>query len=146
MFFQEARPRQLHPCKLLAMCTATLPRWVENVFSGRELILNKGTEMKAILTALGTASLLALTACGGGGSGSEANNAAAAAAAEDVTLPADENLALPADTLGNQANALETTNSTDANLGADANLTGNAAGDAGTVSGNAIGNATGNTQ
>jgi hypothetical protein len=98
--------------------------------------------MKTILTALGTASLLALTACGGG-AGSEANNAAATA--DDVTLPADENLALPADTLGNEANALETTNSVDANFGADANLTGNTT-DAGTTSGNAIGNVTGNTQ
>jgi hypothetical protein len=97
--------------------------------------------MKTILTALGTASLLALTACGGGGS--ETNNATAAA--EDVTLPADENLALPADTLGNEANAIETTNSVDANFGADANLTGNAT-DTGTTSGNAIGNVTGNTQ
>jgi Na+-transporting NADH:ubiquinone oxidoreductase subunit NqrF len=108
------------------------------------VILNKGTEMKKILTALGTASLFALTACGGGGSEGEANNATAAT--QDVTLPADENLALPADAnLGADANALATTNTTDANLGADANLTGNAT-DAGNASGNAIGNATGNTQ
>lgn len=100
--------------------------------------------MKKIVTALGTASLLALSACGGGGSEGEANNAAAT---QDVTLPADENLALPADTnFGADANALETTNTTDANLGADANLTANTTGDTGNASGNAIGNATGNTQ
>jgi hypothetical protein len=78
--------------------------------------------MNRILAALGTASLLALAACGGG-SEAEVNNFAATG---DLTLPADENVAL-GDTLGDQANALDTTNATaDANLALDANLAANA--------------------
>jgi hypothetical protein len=90
--------------------------------SAANLIHNKGTEMTKLLTALGTASLLALTACGGG-SEAETNNVAAT---DDVTLPADENV-VGADTPGDQANALDTTNATsDANLSLDANLSGDA--------------------
>ena len=74
--------------------------------------------MTKLLTALGTASLLALTACGGG-SEAETNNVAAT---EDLSIPADENLAT-GDTLADQANALDTT--TDANVSVDANLTEN---------------------
>lgn len=89
--------------------------------------------MNKLLTALGTVSLLALSACGDGASETEVNNLAA----EDLTLPADENVALGTDTLGDQANALDTTNAvSDANLAADANLTAN------TADGNAIGNVT----
>jgi hypothetical protein len=76
--------------------------------------------MNKLLIALGTSSLLALTACGGG-SEAETNNAAAT---EDLTLPADENVT--GDTLADQANALDTTNATaDANLSVDTNLTDN---------------------
>ena len=89
--------------------------------------------MKRILTALGTAGLLALTACGGGGGEAEANNTAGAAATDDLALP-PENGTDPlagggsADTLENQANALETgnlTNSTDLNTSADLNAAAN---------------------
>lgn len=79
--------------------------------------------MNRILTALGTASLLALTACGGSAE-PEANNVTVT---DEVALPADENSTLGADTLGDQANALDSTNSVDANATAtDANLSGNA--------------------
>ena len=75
--------------------------------------------MKKISTAVAASALLALGACGGGG-GTEtaANNAADATATENLTLPPDENAAAGApsdpaaggETLGNQLNALETTN------------------------------------
>ena len=75
--------------------------------------------MNKLATALGTASLLALAACGGG-SEAEVNNAAAA---EDLTLPADENLAV-GDTLADQANALDANATTDANLSTDVDTNG----------------------
>jgi RNA 3'-terminal phosphate cyclase len=75
--------------------------------------------MSKVLTAFGAASLLALTACGGGGSEAEVNNTAAT---DELTLPADENVAI-GDTLGDQANALDANLTTDSNLTTDANLT-----------------------
>lgn len=78
--------------------------------------------MNRILTALGTASLFALTACGGGAE-TEANNVTVT---DEVALPADENAALGTDTLADQANALDTTNAVDANATVDTNLSGNA--------------------
>ena len=64
--------------------------------------------MKTVLTALATAGLLVLSACGGGANEAEANNAAAAS--DDLALP-PENGTDPlatggADTLENQAGAL----------------------------------------
>jgi hypothetical protein len=80
--------------------------------------------MKRILTALGTAGLLALTACGGSGGGEAEANNTSAAPADDLALPPENGtdpLAGTGDTLENQAGAL------DANLsnGADLNATGN---------------------
>ena len=77
--------------------------------------------MNRLLTALGAASLLALSACGGGGSEAEVNNTAAT---DELSLPADENAAL-GDTLGDQANALDANLTTDSNLTTDANLAAN---------------------
>jgi hypothetical protein len=88
--------------------------------------------MKTILTALGTAGLLALAACGGGGSEGEANNTAGATT-DDLALPPENGtdpLAGGGDTLENQANALDTgnlANSTDLNTSADLNATANTA-------------------
>ena len=89
--------------------------------------------MNRILTALGTASLLALTACGGSAE-TEANNVTAT---DEVALPADENAALGTDTLADQANALDTTNAVDANATVDTNTSGNV-----TEAENAAGNVT----
>ena len=111
-------------------------RTLAEVYVWAETDSHKGKEMTKLLTALGTASLLTLTACGGGGSGGEANNTAVAT--DDVALPADENAAL-GDTLGDQANALDA-NTTDLNATTDANLTANT-----TDAGNATGDAAGNT-
>ena len=87
--------------------------------------------MNKILTALGTASLLALSACGGGGS--EANNAAAV----DPALTGDNSLTtLPADETGADLNGL----GADANLSAVANL----AADANATATNTSTDATGN--
>ena len=89
--------------------------------------------MKKIYAALGTASLLALSACGGGG-GSEANNTAAT---ENLTLPADSGVeTLPPEDFGNGSGTIDTTNGVDANLTTDANLT------AGNTSADATGNLT----
>ena len=75
--------------------------------------------MNKLATALGTASLLALAACGGG-SEAETNNVTAT---DELTLPADENLAV-GDTLADQANALDANATTDANLSTDVDANG----------------------
>lgn len=86
--------------------------------------------MNKIVTAIGAASLLALTACGS--SGEEAANNIAAT--DNLALPADESLEPLPGTLGNEANALDanlSTNSVDANLSgnsADLNASSNALG------------------
>ena len=92
-------------------------------------------KVSAILLALGVASL---SACGGSESGGADNNV------EEVNLASDDltvsdNLGA-ADSLGNQANALEGDTGNLAN-GADANLV-----DTGNAAGNALGNAAGNSQ
>jgi hypothetical protein len=68
--------------------------------------------MNKLSTALAASALLALGACGGGGGEGAANNTAVDTGSENLTLPPDENAAAGAggDTLGNQLNALETTN------------------------------------
>jgi hypothetical protein len=94
--------------------------------------------MKNVTTALAAAGLLALSACGGGSDGGAANNSV-----ENVNVSADDLTAtdtLDANALGNDANALGTSNLTDrGNLGnaADANATDAA---------NASANSTGNSQ
>ena len=87
--------------------------------------------MNKLATVLGTASLLALAACGGG-SEAETNNVTAT---DELTLPADENVAV-GDTLADQANALDANLTTDANLAADTNV----AADVNSVDANASGN------
>ena len=80
--------------------------------------------MKRLLTALGTAGLLTLTACGGsGGTEAEANNSAVVT--DDLALPPENSadpLAGGTDTLENQANALDTANGLDANATGDLNV------------------------
>lgn len=80
--------------------------------------------MKTLLTALGTAGLLALTACGGsGGSEAEANNTAAVT--DDLALPPENGtdpLAGTGDTLDNQANALDANLSNSADLNVSGSL------------------------
>ncbi|HEV2746002.1 MAG TPA: hypothetical protein VGW34_01725 [Allosphingosinicella sp.] len=87
--------------------------------------------MKALSTAVLGASLWALSACGGGSETDAANNVEIAnIQADDLTLPADNSLELPADSLGGEADPLGTADATDVNatgaaLTADANAVGN---------------------
>jgi hypothetical protein len=111
-------------------------------------LINKGTDMKKISTAVAASALLALSACGGGGTETAANNAADATATENLTLPPDENAAAGApsdpaaggETLGNQLNALETTNA----LGNQ--VTENGVGNVAASGDNSLTNATTNSQ
>lgn len=80
--------------------------------------------MKALLTVIGTAGLLILTACGGSsGVEAEANNSAVVT--DNLALPPENSidpLAGGADSLENQADALSTTNTVDANATGDLNV------------------------